>query len=110
MSEDNNNYICCPSHCCDQHGCKYGMDGCPVANGTCQQEGPCQTCGETESGFYGDANEFGYYDSAMVWHSPIGSQDHEREVEDRLLGRVAAFLRGRGLHDAARDVEAREFE
>lgn len=103
------NYACCPSHCCDKHGCKYGMRGCPVVKGTKKQLYPCETCGLTESGYY-DGNEFGYYDSDMVWHPPAGSEEHTREVEDRILARVAAYLRSRGLRSEADAVETRAFE
>lgn len=103
------NYACCPSHCCDRHGCKYGMRGCPVVNKTEKQLYPCETCGLTESGFY-EGNELGYYDDAMVWHPPAGSEEHQREIEDRLLARVVAFLRERGWHGAARDVEEKKFD
>ena len=34
------------SHCCSQHGCKYGNDECPVENGDSKQEFPCQDCDE----------------------------------------------------------------
>lgn len=33
------------THCCVIHGCKYRDDDCPVADGTKQQEYPCETCG-----------------------------------------------------------------
>lgn len=32
------------SHCCKQHGCKYGDEDCPVAFGEHKQEYPCETC------------------------------------------------------------------
>lgn len=34
------------SHCCVDHGCKYGDDECPVENGTDVQEYPCWLCDE----------------------------------------------------------------
>ena len=35
------------SHCCKQHGCKYGDgDGCPVENGRLEQEDPCEQCSD----------------------------------------------------------------
>lgn len=41
-------YRSCPSHCCPQHGCKYGHDGCPVATGQVPPEFPanngCERC------------------------------------------------------------------
>jgi hypothetical protein len=40
------------SHCCLQHGCKYGDDDCPVASGGHKQEYPCETCGMMERGHY----------------------------------------------------------
>jgi len=48
-------HICCPTHCCQIHGCKYGYDDCPVA--TKQKKGmtgSCEDCGLEESGYYGD--------------------------------------------------------
>lgn len=33
------------SHCCAEHGCKYGSDeDCPVVKGEVKQEYPCETC------------------------------------------------------------------
>jgi hypothetical protein len=32
------------SHCCAQHGCKYGDDDCPVVQGTIEQLYPCESC------------------------------------------------------------------
>lgn len=40
-----NNSGTCYTHCCIHHGCKYGIPGCPVSNGTIQQEDPCEACG-----------------------------------------------------------------
>jgi len=37
-------YICCPSHCCFDHGCKYRHEECPVKTGKVQQEYPCVSC------------------------------------------------------------------
>lgn len=32
------------SHCCAEHGCKYGNAECPVVLGTHEQEYPCEDC------------------------------------------------------------------
>ena len=32
------------SHCCFQHGCKYGDDDCPVASGQVEQLYDCEWC------------------------------------------------------------------
>jgi len=32
------------THCCSKHGCKYGEDDCPVANGIIKQDYPCEAC------------------------------------------------------------------
>lgn len=32
------------SHCCFQHGCKYGDDDCPVASGQVKQLYDCEEC------------------------------------------------------------------
>lgn len=31
-------------HCCVVHGCKYGHEDCPVANGQKDQSYPCEEC------------------------------------------------------------------
>jgi hypothetical protein len=31
-------------HCCYDHGCKYGDEDCPVAEGTKRQSSPCEIC------------------------------------------------------------------
>ena len=43
-SMEEENYISGPSHCCKLHGCKYGLKGCPVSNGSVVQEYPCELC------------------------------------------------------------------
>jgi len=32
------------SHCCKDHGCKYGDSDCPVETGRMKQEYPCEMC------------------------------------------------------------------
>ena len=32
------------AHCCKWHGCKYGDDDCPVANGEVEQDYLCECC------------------------------------------------------------------
>ena len=39
-------HICCPTHCCILHGCKYGMDDCPVALGVVKQKYLCYNCSD----------------------------------------------------------------
>lgn len=34
------------AHCCKWHGCKYGNDDCPVAQGWVKQEYLCEQCDE----------------------------------------------------------------
>lgn len=46
-------FICCPSHCCLEHGCKYGYEDCPVATGKVKQQGLCENCGLESEGYYG---------------------------------------------------------
>lgn len=36
------------THCCIQHGCKYGNANCPVVNETVVQEYACEDCGNTK--------------------------------------------------------------
>ena len=31
-------------HCCQDHGCKYGDENCPVEKGVVAQEYPCENC------------------------------------------------------------------
>lgn len=37
-------HVSCPSHCCALHGCKYGLDDCPVAGRVVYQEHICEQC------------------------------------------------------------------
>ena len=32
------------THCCINHGCKYGYEDCPVTNGIIKQDHLCQDC------------------------------------------------------------------
>lgn len=41
---DENLFRSCPSHCCIDHGCKYGYAECPVKTGRVEQEYPCEFC------------------------------------------------------------------
>lgn len=45
---------CHDTHCCIDHGCKYGDDDCPVENGLRKQTGPCENCGLETEGYYGE--------------------------------------------------------
>jgi hypothetical protein len=38
--------ICCETHCCLVHGCKYCHDDCPVVSGEVKQKYLCQACSE----------------------------------------------------------------
>jgi hypothetical protein len=37
------------THCCTQHGCKYGDKDCPVVLGIEKQGYPCEDCGSGET-------------------------------------------------------------
>jgi hypothetical protein len=43
------------THCCLEHGCKYGDEDCPVATGVRKQQGLCEQCGLETEGYYGAA-------------------------------------------------------
>lgn len=38
----------CETHCCINHGCKYGHEDCPVENGTIAQAYLCEYCDEDD--------------------------------------------------------------
>lgn len=38
------------THCCKEHGCKYGDEDCPVYLGIIKQEYPCEYCEDTNEG------------------------------------------------------------
>ncbi len=44
------------THCCivKSHGCKYGDENCPVANGIRKQVHLCEQCGLETEGYYGE--------------------------------------------------------
>ena len=42
--ESLNDYRSCASHCCKNHGCKYGYEKCPVSTGAVAQEHLCEHC------------------------------------------------------------------
>lgn len=46
MSDTNDDTPKCvhTEHCCYEHGCKYGNDACPVANGFLPASFPCEDC------------------------------------------------------------------
>ncbi len=50
----NREHRCCPTHCCIEHGCKYGYEDCPVVLGEVKQAYPCETCGLQTEGYYGE--------------------------------------------------------
>ena len=39
-----NKHRSCPSHCCVEHGCKYGYKDCPVVIGKVRQKYFCEDC------------------------------------------------------------------
>ena len=57
------------THCCIHHGCKYGDDDCPVANGVRKQCYLCESCGLETEGYYGE---------------PERSHDEQQEFIDAL--------------------------
>jgi len=69
------NHICCPSHCCQIHGCKYGMDDCPVETKKITgMTGCCEQCGLEQSGYYGD-------DSSYINSLELENNELRKEVE-----------------------------
>jgi hypothetical protein len=83
------------SHCCLQHGCKYGEDiSCPVTNGTHKQEYPCEECSHNmnrDDGYgYPDPVDpalptKGYFDRDIVWHPPGEVQNSRWEYVTKLM-------------------------
>lgn len=45
------------SHCCINHGCKYGYEDCPVTLGILNQKYPCEICAFDKSDFPFHPNE-----------------------------------------------------
>ena len=45
-------YMVHKTHCCLEHGCKYGDKDCPVANRKIKQSGACETCGLISEGYF----------------------------------------------------------
>ena len=41
------------THCCIEHGCKYGDDNCPIYLGIRKQLYSCEDCGLETEGYYG---------------------------------------------------------
>ena len=41
-------HYACKSHCCLEHGCKYGHSDCPVTTGLVKQDYPCELCDPQE--------------------------------------------------------------
>jgi len=41
-------HYACRTHCCKDHGCKYGHKDCPVKLGDVKQAYPCEYCEELE--------------------------------------------------------------
>lgn len=61
-------YKCCPSHCCQVHGCKYGFPGCPVATKQIiGSTGSCEQCGLEQEGYYGSIENDEAWDVADAW-------------------------------------------
>lgn len=52
------NYNCCAGHCCVIHGCKYSLEGCPVATGKIEQQHACEECGLEKEGYFGPLPEY----------------------------------------------------
>jgi hypothetical protein len=41
------------THCCIEHGCKYGDEDCPIENAVRKQQCFCESCGLETEGYYG---------------------------------------------------------
>jgi hypothetical protein len=42
------------THCCIEHGCKYGDHHCPITNGQRKQANLCEVCGLETEGYFGE--------------------------------------------------------
>ena len=54
---DKNRYGVHETHCCADHGCKYGDKDCPVALGEIKQAYECEYCGDEKEQFKWHAKE-----------------------------------------------------
>lgn len=54
------------THCCWDHGCKYGDDDCPVKAGRITQEYPCEWCDEDKEKMERMLHEFFDFDMDSV--------------------------------------------
>jgi len=77
------------SHCCKEHGCKYGGQNCPVVKGIVKQDFPCEDCSDQEAevppkdtgcGFtFGDTVFFRRFDGTHVRCSVVALPDANGE-------------------------------
>lgn len=97
-------HICCPSHCCIEHGCKYGYDDCPVVLGIIKQEGLCEQCGLTSEGYYGKPE----YTSDQQWEYIEGlwNEKHNPRKLSVLEQAVAEIAKSHGRNRAIAILEA----
>lgn len=51
------------THCCEQHGCKYGDTDCPVTQKEAEQEYACEDCTSVEE----LETELGYIQEELAW-------------------------------------------
>jgi hypothetical protein len=75
------------THCCKQHGCKYGDEDCPVVLGEVKQVYPCEECGNEHS----DKAEL-IAEIEKLKKQPLGSASdiiHNHAIDD-----VIKLLRG----------------
>lgn len=75
------------THCCIDHGCKYGHPDCAIAKGLRRQTGLCENCGLETEGYYGEP-EREYYEQKQYVHdlfygTPTGNNARILELQQR---------------------------
>ena len=72
-------------HCCVDHGCKYGEDGCPVYLGIKKQSCPCEAC------------SYWFEDSSMKAPIPTVSEEELNKRRKKVLEQAFMEFSGRDL-------------
>jgi len=75
------------THCCIDHGCKYGDHDCPVANGIRKQCYLCEMCGLETEGYYGEPERTQQEQEDLI--DAMWEQKHNPKVLTTLEKQVA---------------------
>lgn len=96
------------THCCIDHGCKYGEDDCPVANGVRKQCYLCEQCGLETEDYYSNGYDERTYEEQHDYIAALWEHKQNPKVltlEQKSVARLIEFHGWSRLHNILTDIQ-----